>query len=161
MNTSSTTALGFKLERDPFGRLIYTSSSGEHHVGVTPVRAFPIGAPDDGLSIVSPDGHELVWVDRLSALPPALRSLLEDELAGREFSPEVVRLRGVSTFSTPSTWDVETDRGDTHFVLKSEDDIRRLGQGRLLIASGHGVQFFIRDRFALDRASQRLLERFL
>lgn len=165
MNTTTSPASGFQpgfqLERDPFGLLVYTSGTGERHVGVTPVRAFPIGAPDDGLSIVSPDGHELAWVDRLSALPPALRSLLEDELAVREFSPEVLRLKAVSTFSTPSTWDVETDRGDTHFVLKSEDDIRRLGQGRLLIASGHGVQFFIRDRFALDRASQRLLERFL
>ncbi|WP_374591254.1 DUF1854 domain-containing protein [Aquabacterium sp.] len=151
----------FQIERDAFGKLLYTSAAGERHAGVTPVRAFPIGAPDEGVSLVSTEGHELLWIERLSALPDAPRRLLEDELASREFAPEVLRLKHVSTFSTPSTWDVETDRGDTHFVLKSEDDIRRLGQGRLLIASSHGVQFFVRDRFALDRASQRLLERFL
>lgn len=151
----------FQIERDAFGKLLYTSATGERHAGVTPVRAFPIGAPDEGVSLVSTEGHELLWIERLSALPDASRRLLEDELASREFAPEVLRLKHVSTFSTPSTWDVETDRGDTHFVLKSEDDIRRLGQGRLLIASSHGVQFFVRDRFALDRASQRLLERFL
>ena len=128
---------------------------------MTPVRAFPIDAPDEGVSLISTEGHELLWIERLSALPEGPRRLLEDELASREFAPEVRRLKHVSTFSTPSTWEVETDRGDTHFVLKSEDDIRRLGQGRLLIASSHGVQFFVRDRFALDRASQRLLERFL
>lgn len=151
----------WQLERDPFGQLVYTAASGERHARVTPVRAFPIEAPDEGLSLVGADGHELLWIERLSALPEALRTLLHDELAAREFCPEITAVRQVSTFSTPSTWRVATDRGDTQFVLKSEDDIRRLGPGRLLIASSHGVQFFIRDRFALDRASQRLLERFL
>jgi hypothetical protein len=59
---------------------------------------------------------------------------------------------------------VETDRGPLQFVLKSEEDIRRLGgpgEGRLLITTSHGLMLFIADRWALDRASRRLLERFL
>jgi hypothetical protein len=46
-------------------------------------------------------------------------------------------------------------------VLKSEDDIRRLGQGRLLITGGHGVSFVVHDMQALDKGSRKLLERFL
>ncbi|MGS0758030.1 DUF1854 domain-containing protein, partial [Roseateles sp. GG27B] len=56
---------------------------------------------------------------------------------------------------------VETDRGELQFILKTEEDIRRLADGRLLVASSHGLQLLVADRFALDRASKKLLERFL
>jgi len=47
-------------------------------------------------------------------------------------------------------------------VLKVEEDIRRLSGAKcLLVTSGSGVVFEIRDRHRRDRASQRLLERFL
>ena len=62
---------------------------------------------------------------------------------------------------SPSTWRIETDRGEIDFVLKSEEDIRRLEEGRLLITSTHGVQLQVPDRWALDKASKRVLERFL
>jgi hypothetical protein len=67
----------------------------------------------------------------------------------------------VSSFGVPSTWTISTDRGEASFVLKAEEDIRRLDGGELLIASAHGVQFRIPDVKALDRGSRKLLERFL
>lgn len=151
----------WQLQRNPFGRLVLTDEAGVAHVGVVPVRAFPIGAPDEGLSLVGSDGHELVWVDHLGALPAELRQLLQEELAQREFTPVIQRIDSVSTFSTPSTWQVSTDRGPTSFVLRSEDDIRRLEGQALLILSGQGVCFGLRDRLALDAHSRRLLDRFL
>ena len=149
------------LKRDDHGRLCLTLGDGTVHTGVMPVRAFPISAPGDGLSLVSADGHELVWIDRLDRCPPEAQALLREELSVREFTPTVLRITGVSTFSTPSTWSVDTDRGPTTFVLKSEDDIRRLGGGRLLIASGQGMQFSVPQVAELDRGSRKLLERFL
>lgn len=151
----------FQLERHASGRLLLTDSKGQQHLGVVPVRAFPIAAPDEGVSLVGSEGHELVWLERLDTLPPGVRSLLEEELALRDFVPEITRLKSVSSFGTPSTWAVETDRGDTSFVLKGEEDIRRLSRESLLIAAGHGVHFSVKDMTALDRASRRLLERFL
>lgn len=151
----------WRLQRNPFGRLVLTDAQGVEHSGVVPVRAFPIGAPDEGLSLVGGDGHELVWVDRLTALPADLRQLLEEELTQREFTPVIERIEAVSTFSTPSTWQVDTDRGRTDFVLRSEDDIRRLEGQALLILASHGVSFAVRDRLALDAHSRRLLDRFL
>lgn len=158
---ASTTTMTFTLVRDAFGRLVLTDAHGVHHEGVTPVRAFPIAAPDEGVSVVDAHGHELAWIARLSALPEAPRQLLLEELAHREFTPVIERLEAVSTFATPSTWAVVTDRGPAIFVLKSEDDIRRLPNGALLINSSHGVPFAVRDRLALDANSRRLLERFL
>jgi Domain of unknown function (DUF1854) len=151
----------FTLTRNNFGRLVFTDAHGLAHEGVVPVRAFPLTAPDAGLSIVSADGHELAWVGSLSALASPERTLLEEELVSRDFAPTILAIKAVSTFSTPSNWTVATDRGDTDFVLKSEDDIRRLDDGRLLITGGHGVSFIVPDRLSLDRHSKRLLERFL
>jgi hypothetical protein len=75
--------------------------------------------------------------------------------------PEVQRIVSVSSFATPSTWGVVTDRGETSLVLKGEEDIRRLGRTALLIADANGIQFLVRDIQSLDRASRKLLDRFL
>jgi len=151
----------FTLTRDSFGRLVYHAADGERHDGVVPVRAFPIAAPDDGISILSAEGHEIGWADRLADLPAATRELIEEELASREFVPEIAQLLSVSSFACPSTWQVRTDRGETALVLKGEEDIRRLSATRLLIADGNGIQYLVRDLTRLDRHSRKLLDRFL
>jgi len=150
-----------QMERDAFGRLVLIDERGERHAGIVPVRAFPLTARDDGVSLVGSDGRERLWVERIDALPPVAHALLREDLAARDFAPVLQRLHAVSTFGAPSTWRVSTDRGDTSFVLKGEEDIRRLEDGSLLIASGSGVQFRVPDIQALDRASRKLLDRFL
>lgn len=151
-----------QLLRNAHGRLVLVTADGTHHNGVTPVRAFPIAAPTEGLSLVGQDGHELLWLDHLDQLPAAARQLVEEELQVREFVPTIQKIVAVSGFSTPSTWDVETDRGPARLVLKAEEDIRRLGgRTHLLIAGADGVQFRIADTTTLDRQSRRILERFL
>lgn len=149
------------LTRGPQGDLQLTTADGQRHTGVLPVRAFPLAAPDEGLSLVGSDGHELAWIERLSALETAARELIEEELAPRELMPRIQRILSVSTFATPSSWQVETDRGPVTLLLKSEESIRRLGRGRLLILDSHGLAFELPDQFALDRHSKRLLNRFL
>lgn len=151
----------FKLSRDATGRLVLTDAQGAVHAGVVPVRAFPISTPDEGLSLIGEDGHEVAWIDRLGDLPAELRQLLEAELAQREFMPEIVRINAVSSFATPSRWQLATDRGDTELLLKTEEHIRRLPGNALLIADAHGVSYLIRDTGELDKHSRRLLERFL
>lgn len=153
--------LDFQLHRNSFGRLVLTAADGQAHDGVVPVRNFPIASPETCLSLMGADGHELAWVARLAELPADMLRLLQEELAQREFVPEIRALLAVSSFATPSTWTVETDRGATEFVLKGEEDIRRLARNHLLIADSHGVQYLIRDLKALDRHSRRLLDRFL
>ena len=151
----------FHLRRLPSGRLQFIDAHGEAHEGATPVRAFPLAAPDEGISLVGTEGHELAWIERLADVPAAARALLQEELALRDFVPQVRRLVSVSSFGTPSVWTVETDRGNTSFVLKGEEDIRRLKGSALLIASSEGVQYSIADMLVLDKASRRLQERFL
>ncbi|MGQ9724442.1 MAG: cyanophycin metabolism-associated DUF1854 family protein, partial [Tepidimonas sp.] len=161
MATTRSTPSAPVLRRNAAGRLEWQAPDGEWVVGVVPVRAFPIQAPDCCVSLMGPDGHEVAFIESLAALDTQTRSMLEQALAEREFTPVIVRLLKVSSFATPSTWTVETDRGVTRFVLKGEEDIRRVARDVLLIQDSHGVQYLIRRPLALDRHSRRLLDRFL
>ena len=151
----------FTLSRDPFGKLVMTDADGQVFEGVAPVRAFPIQSPDEGISLVLGNGKEVAWIDHVNALPEPARSLLQEELEGREFMPEIARVKSVSSFATPCTWYVDTDRGETQFVLKGEEDIRRIGAASLLIADNHGIHFLIRDMFNIDKTTRKILDRFL
>ena len=160
MTDAAAPAADFDLRRDAFGRLILTAD-GRQHTGVVPVRAFPVSAAQGPLSLVDEDGHELAWVPDLAALDARRRALIEAALQTREFMPVIERLLAVSSFATPSTWDVQTDRGRAQLLLKGEEDIRRLSSTVMLIADAQGVQYLIRDMTNMDRQSRKLLDRFL
>ena len=151
----------FQLRRDSFGKLVFTGEDGIDVAGVIPVRAFPIQAPTRGISLVREGGKEVAWIDDLAGAPEGIRALVTEELEGREFIPEIEHIRSVSSFATPCTWTVKTDRGDTEFVLKVDEDIRRVGDASLLIADNHGINFLVRDMFRIDKHSRKILDRFL
>ncbi|QOY93446.1 DUF1854 domain-containing protein [Massilia sp. UMI-21] len=151
----------FQLRRDAFGKLVLTTPEGEEHLGVIPVRAFPIQAPTRGISMVREGGKEVAWIDDLDTLPEQVRHLIQEEIEGREFIPEIEHIKEVSSFATPCTWYVRTDRGDTEFVLKVDEDIRRIGEASLLISDSHGINFLVRDMFHIDKHSRKILDRFL
>jgi hypothetical protein len=154
-------ANGFGLHHDAWGRLVLIDAAGRQHVGVEPVRAFPISEPRQGVALLDAEGKEVLWIDRLDELAPALRGVLEEALARREFMPVLRRVLRISTAVEPSEWEVETDRGPTRFVLNSEEDVRRLDDRRALIVDARGIRYLIPDREQLDAASRRLLERYL
>ena len=148
------------LERDTLGRLVLIEASGTRHTGVYPVRAFPITAPGNGISIMDQSGKELCWFDGINAIPEGELALIEEGLAAREFMPVIEKITKVSTFATPSIWDIDTDRGPTRIRLKGEEDIRRIAGNTLLIADSNGLQFLIKDSTQLDKVSKKLLDRF-
>lgn len=151
----------FGLNLDAWGRLVLIDADGKRHVGVEPIRAFPLSDPTHWVSLCDPQGREVVCIESLEELAPALRQLLEDELALREFTPIIKRIVRLSGEISPSDWDVETDRGPTRFTLDNEDDVRRLSAHRVLITDSQKLRYQVPDIRQLDVASRRLLERFL
>jgi hypothetical protein len=151
----------FRLHTNSFGQLTFTAPDGTEHANVEAVRAFPITAPDEGLSLLDKEGHELAWIPALNQLDDERRAQVLNLLRTREFMPQIQRITSVSSYRTPSTWEIETDRGPTQFILNAEDDIRRLAEPSLLIAASRGIQFLIRDPRALDTVSRKILDHFL
>jgi Domain of unknown function (DUF1854) len=151
----------FDLQRDAFGRWTLVLADGTRHAPVTAIRAYPITDPEGGVALMDAEGHELLWIDQMAQLAPTARSQVLQALTEREFLPVIEKLEGVSSFATPSTWTVVTNRGTTQFLLKGEEDIRRLTGTVLLINDADGVQYMIRDLAAMDKHSRKLLDRFL
>jgi hypothetical protein len=136
-------------------------ADGQEHPGVQVVRPFPITAASESASILNHEGRELVWIERLMDLPGPLQETVIEALTQREFMPEIERLIQVSSYATPSVWQVQTNRGLTELVLKGEEDIRRLNAKTLIIADAHGVQYLIRDLPSMDRMTRKQLDRFM
>ncbi|WP_295430786.1 DUF1854 domain-containing protein [uncultured Thiodictyon sp.] len=152
---------GFALRIDPFGHLIYRDVAGRDYPDAVPVRAYPITDPGHWVIICDAEGRELRCIEDLSALPAALRTILEDELARREFVPHIRRVILVSSYLEPAEWEVETDRGPTRFVLKTEDDVRRLGPYSALLQDSQGIRYLVPDTRNLDPYSRRAVDRYL
>jgi hypothetical protein len=147
-----------RLERRSDGTLLAQLAGDSEWLEVFPLRLFPLSEPQKWIALLSPEGREVAQLDSLESLPAAARDLLNEELSRREFVPIIQQITWVSGNSEPCSWKVRTDRGETEFVLKNEDDIRRLGVRSVLVVDSHGIRYLIPDREQLDAFSQRIIE---
>jgi Domain of unknown function (DUF1854) len=148
----------FALSRDAWGQLMLIDAEGVRHMNVSPVLMFPISDSSHWVSLVGGDGHEIVCLEDPQQLATDVRAVLEEELARREFVPIIERITWVSGNSEPCEWRVETDRGPTQFVLKSEEDVRRIGPHQILIVDSKGIRYQIPDLREVDTKSRRIVE---
>lgn len=160
-NADPSEVWSFGLSQDAWGRLVLIDAEGKRHQGVEPSRAFPLSEPRRWISLRDSEAHEIAFIDDLNDLPPELAATLEDELSRREFVPLIRKIHRAPADVMPSEWQVETDRGPTHFTVQSDDDIRLLGPFRALITDIHGLRYLVPDTRELDSASRGRLERFL
>lgn len=150
----------FQLTRNAFGLLVLTKSTDEVYEGVIPIRSFPLQFPDRYIAIITHDGHEIAWIDNLLELSDGIRQMVKDELESRQFMPKIQCILNVSSFVTPCTWEVITDKGRASFVLLEEEDIHHINSNASLITDSHGTPFFIQDIRLLDKHSKTILDRF-
>jgi hypothetical protein len=150
-----------RLEIDALGRLVYFDAQGVIHVGVEPVRAFPLSDPERWIALVDARGHELVEIADLAEMPGGTRELILRELADREFLPRITRVLRVVDDRDPERWSVATDRGNVDFLLRNTDDIRHLGPHRAILVDMHGMRYYVPDSRQLDSNSQRILSRYM
>lgn len=148
------------FQKDAWNRLLVATSEVGEPMPVEPVRCFPLTHPDEQISLVDDEGHEVLRIVSLNDLPANQRQLLEQELAAREFSPVIQRIHRAG-LSLPGSWDVETDRGLTRFEIASEDDLRRLPNRSVLIIDTNGIRYRIPREENLDASSRAILRRFL
>lgn len=152
---------GIRLHHDPCGRLVMVDADGQEHVGVEPVRLFPLSDQDHWIALCDASGHEICCLEQLDHLATDTREALQEALLVREFLPVIQRIVEASSLSNPSRWEVETDRGPVVFELDDEDDVHRLGPGGAVIIDSHGIRYLIPDTQQLDPSSRRILDRYL
>ena len=158
--TAARSAAGWTLERRSDGRLDFVDLQGRRHENVDVLRAFPVSAPAGPVAIVAASGGELAWLDALAGVEPALRTLLEAELAVRELVPVIERIESVSD-GEPAEWSVVTDRGPRTFRVRHGDDIERPADGSATITDTVGMRYFLPDIAKLSPHGRRLFEKMI
>lgn len=158
MSQASAKAQVTRLERRADGSLLVHLADGEIIEDAIPLRVFPLSEPLRWIALLDAEGHERALLESLETLSAADRELLIEELSRREFVPIIQRVTWVSGNSEPCSWKVETDRGETEFVLKDENDIRRLGAHSVLIVDSHGIRYLIPNRDQTDLYTKRVIE---
>lgn len=158
LRSTNATAIEWRLERRPHGRLDFIDARGVTHADVDVLRAFPVSAPSGPVAIVGGNDAELAWIESLAEIEPRMRALLEEELGKREFLPVIERIVAVSD-GEPAEWSVVTDRGPHRFKVGHADDILRLPDSSVFVTDTFGVRYAIPSLARLDARSRRLLEK--
>ncbi len=147
-----------KLERNQWGRVVATLEDGTQYEDVSIVPLFPISDPRRWISVIARDGKEVAAITDPALCDMEIQKLLTEELTYRDFVPRISRVLSVSGTSEPCEWHVETNHGPTKFVLKAEDDIRRLSVHEVMILDANGGRFRVDDTRKLDPRSRRFIE---
>ncbi len=148
----------FTLSRDTWGHLQLLDADGKVYPDVSVIPLFPISASKQWISIVSCEGQELACLDDLSGITQENRRRIDEELAFREFVPIIQRVVRVSGNTEPCEWVVETNHGLTSFVLKAEEDVRRVSAWAVNIMDANGIRFRVEDLNQLDSRSRAFIE---
>lgn len=150
-----------KLSTNSFGQLVAKLNDGTEYVDVQPVRGFPLSQPDFGVSLMNEHGVEILWIERLGDCPTDVQKIIRDDLARGDFLPIISRVYSISSDHEPCEWDVQTDRGRVKFVLKNDEDVRRVDANRAIITDAHRVEYLVVDKKSMDPVSKRYIERYL
>ncbi|MEO8269342.1 MAG: DUF1854 domain-containing protein [Aureliella sp.] len=146
----------FSLE--PNGQRLLLSYNSAEPIPVRALRMFPLTDPEHWIAIVDHMGLEVLCLDDPRQLSTQSQAALLSALQASEFVPKIERIAHVSGNSVPCSWDVLTDRGEHHFVVEDEKDVRALSGRRILVIDGHGIRYQIDDYSKLDNYSRRVIE---
>lgn len=150
-----------RVERDAAGRLVVHPAGGrEPVVGASVARCLPWTLPDDYISLLDADGHEIALLRSLEELDDASRRVVDEELRDKVFNPRIRRIRQFKHEFGVTSIRAETDRGEVTFQLRSRDDIRILSPTRALFRDADGNTYELPDLDALDADSRKFLSRY-
>jgi hypothetical protein len=126
-------------------------------IPVRPVACFPWSEPNNYISLRNEAGMEVGFVHSATELDHSSRTALEATLRQTRFVFEVISIETVEDEFELRTWAVTTRQGPRSFQTKLEEWPRTLENGSVIIRDLSGDFYQIKDRAALDPASQKLI----
>ena len=157
------TASRFTLERTPFGKLVLTNAAGERFEGVVPVRAFPIQSPGRW-HFAGEHRWQGSGLDGRAHRCATARAGPDSGGAdhARVYAGDCAHCVGHQLLDT-----LHLDGGYGPWRRRSlccaamRTFAASAKSNGLLIADAHGIQYLVRDQFALDAHSRHILDRFM
>lgn len=143
-----------QLKRKPDGRPGLLTENGIEPVVIT--ACFPWSDPGKFLSLRSPEGRELGFVEDPADLEPESKDLILEELARGSATFQIQSIQVLRKEIELRCWEVITDRGPRSFQTELDEWPRELPGGSFLIEDLFGDLYVVTDLQTLDPASRKL-----
>ncbi len=142
----------------PEGRLRLTVEN-RSYITVVPAWAAPLSYPNQFLSFMDGEGHEIcMFKDPQAELDPELWRIAKQELDRRYLNGVIHRILTIKTEFGSTYWTVVTDKGEREFITQSlQENAQWLSPTYLLVIDVDGNRFEIPDTTALDERSRQML----
>jgi len=137
--------------------VLHVSVDGQDFPDVRPRHAFPLSRRVDYVSFLDEKGKEVALLAHPRKLDKASRQALEKALAGMYYVAKIRQVDRITETMGVTHWEVQTDRGYAAFEVVDLRHIRKLSNGRLVIADVDGNRFEVEDIARLDPRSQTLI----
>lgn len=125
-------------------------------------RAFPFSDPDHYIGLRDGDDKDIGLLIEPNEADAESRAIIAEELARRYFTPRVTRVVNVKEQFGVVTWDVETDRGPRHFIVRNlRDNSFSLGPNRLMMTDADGNRYEFPDVSAVGPKAYQVLAKVL
>lgn len=152
-----------RIQRQDLYLVNLTLSDGTVFEELEPRRLFPFTSPDQYITLLDKDGHEVAVVRAIKHLDAASATALSAALAEFYMIPKIEKLLSVEDVNGTIKWCVLTDRGEIEFRIhnRNSDIKRRHGSKQVLIRDANDNRYLIPDCTAMDRHSKHLLYAYL
>ena len=131
------------------------------YLSVEIARSFPLDEASHYLSVrnaLDEERPEIGIIADAAALEPASRRVVEQELYRRYFVPRIQRITYLREEFGILNFEVETDRGPREFSVRNpQENLRQVGEGRMLVIDIDGCRYEVPDLEALDKKSRAIL----
>ena len=125
-------------------------------------RAFPLSDPESYIGLRDGDDKDIGILETLGSLDRESRTVVDQELARRYFTPQITHVVTVSEEFGVVTWDVETTKGPRRFLVRNmKDNSYPLGQNRVMMTDSDGNRYEISDARALGPKAAAILSKIM
>ena len=152
-----------RLERSDFYLVRLKMKDGTVYEDLEPRRLFPMTNPEMYITLLDKDERELGFVRDLQELDAASAQALRACFAEYYMIPKITRVLLTEEKFGSIKWQVETDRGEITFRIRSRhSDIKKLyGTNRVIVRDTNDNRYEIPDYTKLDSRSIRMLFSYL
>lgn len=146
------------------GGFVSLEYEGKRYARVAVHRCFPFSDPSRYISIREPenDGREIGLIRDLQDLPKETRTMLEEQMALRYFTPQIQKIRDIKEEYGYSYWEVVTDKGLCRFTVRmGTGSVYPIGPDRYLVNDLDGNRFEIPNLYKLTPREIKKLDLFI
>lgn len=152
---------GITYWADAEGRICATLADGTVAGNLIPLSLFPLSDGSKNIVLLDKDQNEIGFIGDLQLLDPNLAHCITVALLRNRFILKLLKIHKVSSLRPPAEWSVFTDRGESSFILPSEEALRRLPDDCALIQDSQGLRYLVQGISRLDGFSRKTIEYYI